>query len=87
MTKDLLHSACSECGGAVRPRTITQEFEREGMRVSVSGIRTLVCTKCDAIYFEPGGAQALVEAVNGLFAFAKQNQQHKGKLESAIHPT
>jgi hypothetical protein len=70
----------------VRPRTITQEFEREGLRVTVSGIRTLVCTKCDAIYFEPGGAQALVAAVNGLFAFAKQNQQHKGKLVSAIHP-
>jgi YgiT-type zinc finger domain-containing protein len=86
MMKDVLHSACSECGGNVRPRTITQEFEREGMRVSVAGIRTLVCTKCDAVYFEPGGAQALVEAVNSLFAFARQNQQHKGKLVGAIHP-
>ena len=86
MTKDILHSACSECGGTVRPRTITQEFEREGMRVSIGGIRTLVCTKCDAVYFEPGGAQALVEAINSLFAFAKQNQQHKGRLVSAIQP-
>jgi hypothetical protein len=86
MTKDVLHSACSECGGTIRPRTITQEFEREGIRVSVGGIRTLVCTKCEAIYFEPGGAQALVEAVNGLFAFAKWNHQHKGKLVSVIQP-
>jgi YgiT-type zinc finger domain-containing protein len=86
MMKDVLHSACSECGGSVRSRTIAQEFEREGMRVSVAGIRTLVCTKCDAVYFEPGGAQALVEAVNSLFAFAKRNQQHKGKLVSAIQP-
>jgi len=84
--KDVLHSTCSECGGNVRSRTITQEFEREGMRVSIAGIRTLVCTKCDAIYFEPGDAQALVEAVNSLFAFAKRNQQHKGKLASAIQP-
>ena len=82
--KDFLRSACSECGGTVRPRTITQEFEREGLRVSVSGIRALVCTKCDAVYFEPGDAQALVEAVNSLFALAKRNQQHKGKLASAI---
>ena len=82
--KDFLCSACSECGGAVRSRTITQEFEREGLRVSVSGIRALVCTKCDAVYFEPGGAQALVEAVNSLFALAKRNHQHKGKLASAI---
>ena len=86
MKKDFLHSACSECGGSVRPRTVTQEFEREGVRVTVAGIRTLVCTKCDAVYFEPGGAQALVEAVNSLFAFAKRNQQHKGKLVSAIQP-
>ena len=82
--KDFLRSACSECGGVVRPRTITQEFEREGLRVSVSGMRALVCTKCDAIYFEPGGAQALVEAANGLFALAKRNRQYKGKLASAI---
>lgn len=86
MLKDAFPSACSECGGSVRPRTITQGFEREGMCVSVAGIRTLVCTKCDAVYFEPGGAQALVEAVNSLFAFAKRNQQHKGKLLSAIQP-
>ena len=84
MRKDTLRSTCSECGGNVRPRTITQEFEREGMRVSVAGIRTLGCTKCGAVYFAPGGAQASVEAVNSLFAFAKQNQQHKGKLISAI---
>jgi hypothetical protein len=86
MTKDVLHSVCSDCGGLVRPRTIAQEFEREGIRVSVAGIRTLACTKCDSVYFAPGGAQALVEAVNSLFAFAKRNQQHKGKLTSAIQP-
>ena len=86
MMKDTLQSACSECSGRVRPRTITQEFEREGMCISVAGIRTLVCTKCDAVYFEPGAAQALVEAVNSLFVFAKRNQQHKGKLLSAIQP-
>ena len=82
--KDLMHSPCSECGGAVRYRTITQEFEREGMRVCVSGIRALVCTACGEVYFEPGGAQALVEAVDGLFALAKRNHQHKGKLAVAM---
>lgn len=78
--KDVMHSPCSECGGAVRFRTITQEFEREGIRVSVAGIRALVCIKCGAVYFEPGGAQALVTAVNSLFALAQRNRQHKGKL-------
>ena len=82
--KDVMRSPCSECGGAVRYRTITQEFEREGLRVSVSGIRALVCTKCGGVYFEPGGAQALVEATDSLFALARRNHQHKGKLAVTI---
>ena len=82
--RDLMRSRCSECGGAVRSRTVTQEFEREGLRVSVSGIRALVCTKCGEAYFEPGGAQALVEAVDSLFALARRNRQHKGKLAVAV---
>jgi YgiT-type zinc finger domain-containing protein len=79
-----LRSPCSACGGPVRVRTIKQEFEREGTRVSVSGIRALVCTKCGEIYFAPGGAQALVEAANGLFALARQNRQSKGKVAADV---
>lgn len=82
--KDLMHSPCSECGAAVRYGTISQEFEREGLHVSVSGIRALVCTACGEVYFEPGGAQALVEAVDCLFAFAWRNHQHKGKLAATV---
>lgn len=70
--KDLMHSPCSECGGAVGYSTIAQEFEREGIRVSVAGIRALVCNECGEVYFEPGGTQVLVEAVDSLFAFAGQ---------------
>jgi YgiT-type zinc finger domain-containing protein len=78
--KNPMMSPCSECGGDVHYQTVTQEFEREGMSVSVSGIRAFVCTKCGAVYFEPGGAQALVEAADSLFALARRNNQHKGKL-------
>lgn len=84
MMKDLMHSPCSECGGTVCHREITQEFEREGLRVSVSGIHALVCTVCGEVYFEPGGAQALVEAVDRLFALARRNHQHKGKLAATV---
>ncbi|MFI5366555.1 MAG: YgiT-type zinc finger protein [Candidatus Binatia bacterium] len=80
----LPHTACSECGGTLRRRMITEEFERGGHRVSVSGIRALVCTKCRQVYFEPGGAQALVEAVDSLFALARRNRQRKGKLSAAV---
>ena len=75
---------CSECGGPVRTRMITQEFEREGVRVAVSGIRALVCSQCGEVYFAPGGAQALVEATNGLFALARRNRQSRGKLSAAV---
>jgi YgiT-type zinc finger domain-containing protein len=82
--KNSIRSDCSECGGKVRSRTISQEFEREGMRVGVSGIRALVCTQCGEVYFEPGGAQALVEAVEGLFTLARRNHQSKGKLDAVV---
>jgi len=82
--KRALGAPCSECGGSLRRRTIRQEFEREGVRVSVSGIRALVCSKCGEVYFAPGGAQALVDAANGLFALARRNRQSKGKLSAAV---
>lgn len=68
----------------MRVRSIEQEFERDGVRVSVAGIRAMVCAKCGEVYFRPGGAQALVEAANGLFALASQNRQSKGKLTAAV---
>lgn len=82
--KKVNHSPCSECGGPVRTRIIKQEFEREGTRVSVAGIRALVCARCGEIYFPPGGAQALVEAANGLFALARRNRQSRGRLVAGI---
>ncbi|MBI1816019.1 MAG: YgiT-type zinc finger protein [Deltaproteobacteria bacterium] len=68
----------------MRKRTIKQEFEREGIRVSVAGIRALVCNRCGEVYFAPGGAQALVEAANGLFALARRNRQSRGRLSAGV---
>lgn len=81
-TIDLAKVPCSECGGEVKPQLVTQEFEREGLRVEVSGIRALVCSQCGEIYFEPGGAQALTESVNSLFSLARRNRQHKGTIRA-----
>ena len=74
---------CSECAGPVRRRDISEEFERDGVRVAISGIRAMVCEKCGEVYFEPGGAQALSEAVNSLFKVARANRQHKGKIQAS----
>ncbi|HEX8236537.1 MAG TPA: YgiT-type zinc finger protein [Abditibacteriaceae bacterium] len=81
-TVDLTKIPCSECGGEVKPQLISQEFEREGLCVEVSGVRALVCVRCGEVYFEPGGAQALTESVNSLFALARRNGQHKGTIRA-----
>lgn len=84
VSKKATQRPCTDCGGRVRPKTITQEYERDGVRVSVSGVRVLECERCGEIYFAPGAAQALVEAVESLFALAKRTGQHKGKLAGAV---
>lgn len=75
---------CSECGGEVRRKTIAQEFEKEGVKVKLSGLRAWVCSRCGEVYFEPGGAQQVVEAVNSLFKLAFNERQHKGTLSAQV---
>jgi len=80
----LMESPCSECGGLVRRKAITQEFEREGVKLKISGFLAWACSRCGEIYFEPGGADRLAEAVNCLFALALAERQHKGKVAATL---
>jgi len=57
---DLMKAPCSECKGKLRRKTITQQFEREGVKVRISGIKAWVCAQCGEIYFEPGGGRQSV---------------------------
>jgi len=82
--KRLTKSKCSECGARVRRQTITQEFEKEGVTVKLSGLKAWVCARCGEVYFEPGGAQQVVQAVNSLFALAFAERQHKGTLSAQL---
>ncbi|MEK9150136.1 MAG: YgiT-type zinc finger protein [Candidatus Desantisbacteria bacterium] len=75
---------CSECGGRLEKKYISQEFEREGVTVRLSGIVALTCTDCGDIYFQPGGADKIVEAVNSLFDIAITERQHKHQLTAQI---
>jgi hypothetical protein len=36
------------------------------------------------VYFEPGGAERMVQAVNSLFALAIAERQHKGNVAARI---
>ena len=82
--KDLMKSPCSECRGRVRRKTISQEFEKEGVRVKLSGFKAWVCEQCGEIYFEPGGADRVAQAVNSLFALALAERQHKGRVSAQL---
>ena len=77
-------SKCSECGGQVRRKTIAQQFEKEGVTVKLSGLKAWVCARCGEVYFEPGGAQQVVQAVNALFKLAFAERQHKGTLSAQL---
>lgn len=83
-TQALMERPCSECGGQVRRKAISQEFEREGIVVKVSGFKAWACSRCGAIYFEPGAADRLVQAANSLFALAVAENQHKGKVVGSV---
>lgn len=75
---------CSECGGLIEKKYIVQEFEREGIKVKLAGIKAEVCAKCGEIYFQPGGAQKVVKAANSLFELAVAEKQHKGTVAASV---
>ena len=81
---DTSKEPCSECGGRLERQHITQEFEREGVKVKLSGIVALVCTNCGEIYFQPGGAEKVATAANSLFDLANVEKQHKPSLIAQI---
>ena len=80
----LMKSPCSECGGRVRRKAISQEFEREGVRVKLSGFKAWVCEQCGEVYFEPGGAEKVAQAVNSLFALAFAQRQRKSEIRARV---
>jgi len=82
--KELMEQPCSECGGTLEKKSITQEFEREGIKIKLSGIKAWVCSGCGETYFQPGGADKVAKAANCLFELARTEKQHKGTLIAQI---
>jgi YgiT-type zinc finger domain-containing protein len=81
---DTSKEPCSECGGRLERKHIAQEFEREGVKVKLSGIAALVCADCGEIYFQPGVADRIAAAANSLFDLAVVEKQHKHSLTAQI---
>jgi YgiT-type zinc finger domain-containing protein len=82
--KGLMEQACSECGDIIEKKLISQEFERGGIKIRLSGIKAWVCRGCGEIYFQPGGADKVVKAANCLFELALTEKQYKGTLTAQI---
>ncbi len=80
--KKLRGRPCSDCGGAVQRKAVTQEFEREGIKITISDFDAWACINCGEIYFEPGSADKLVEEANRLFALEKQRRSKGCPQES-----
>lgn len=83
-TEELMAHPCSECGGQIKRKAISQEFEREGVKIKISGFMAWACSRCGEVYFEPGGADRLVQAANALFALSIGREQHKGKVLAKV---
>lgn len=81
---DISGEPCSECGGKLERKFVTQTFERQGLTVKLSGIAALACSRCGMIYFLPGGADKVVEAANSLFDLAATEKQHKRMLTARL---
>lgn len=69
---------CSDCGAEMEPKEVSQEYEREGLRVRIDGIPAMVCPNCGDISFAPGIANKIVRAANILFELTEE--KHRGLL-------
>jgi hypothetical protein len=68
----------------VRRKTVTQQFEKEGVKVKLSGFEAWACERRGEIYFEPGGGEKVARAVNCLFALALGERRHKGRVSANL---
>ena len=78
-TRQLMELPCSVCGGEVRRKAITQEFEREGVKITISGFKAWACTNCGEIYFAPGSVDKLAQAKREFAACANLSTEPGSK--------
>ncbi len=84
MKNPITRKPCTECGGSLKSKYIDQDFERGSVSVRLCGIKAWVCQRCGEVYFLPGGAQKVVQAVDALFRLAEVEGQHGRKLAAQV---
>ena len=80
MKEEAVCKACRK--GRLHKREVTQEFEREGLEVSIDGIPALVCDNCSQTYLPPGVGDKISTAADHLFVLS--TVKHAGKFSASV---
>jgi YgiT-type zinc finger domain-containing protein len=84
-----LVTVCSECGAKTELRAITIEFERKGIRATMSGVPAMVCPACGEEYV-PGNIagdiiDTVAQTIDGTEKLLKRAKRHRRKLVAHDH--
>ncbi len=79
-----LITVCTNCGHATKLREISIEFERKGVRATMSGIPAMVCPNCGAEYVPGEIASDVVDtvsrAIDDTMQLLKRAELHRREL-------
>lgn len=75
---------CADCRHQTQWQEVSQEFERGGLRVRISGIPAMVCPNCGAISYPAGVPDKIIAAANSLFELLAD--RHRGALRAEPVP-
>jgi len=67
---------CADCHSEMSRSLVEQEFEREGVRVVVSGIPALKCPNCGAVSYAPGTMDHVTRSARELFEIARDGHSN-----------
>ncbi len=75
---------CADCHEETQWQQVSQEFERDGLRVRISGIPAMVCPHCGAISYPAGVPDKILAAARSLFELLAD--RHRGALRAEPVP-
>jgi len=71
---------CADCRQQTQWQEVSHEFEREGLRVRISGIPAMVCSNCNAVSYPAGVPDKMLAAADSLFELMADH--HRGALRA-----
>ncbi len=75
---------CADCRQQTQWQEVSHEFERDGLRVRISGIPAMVCSNCGAVSYPAGIPDKILAAADSLFDLL--TDRHRGALRAEPVP-